>query len=115
VLSRNPTDSYELFGSLDSGGSVTPLARYTISILPEPRGSGSVIRNPDQADYEEGTLVALTAVSNSGYQFVRWGILGSIIQDPTQNPMQITMNSNKAGTALFEPSGVIGIDPPPNI
>jgi len=61
-------------------------------------GSGSVSKNPDQTSYLDGASVELTAVPATGWHFVRWegDLTGSV------NPETITLNGNKAVTAVFE-------------
>jgi uncharacterized repeat protein (TIGR02543 family) len=60
-------------------------------------GSGSVIKNPDQATYLYNTVVTLTAEPAPGWSFAGWSgdALGA---DLTTN---VTMTDNKAATATF--------------
>lgn len=60
--------------------------------------NGTVVKNPDQTSYAPGTVVTLTAVPNSLYQFSSWS--GDVTG--TSNPATVTMNSNKTVTANFE-------------
>jgi len=60
-------------------------------------GSGSLTKNPSQAQYASGTVVTLTASPASGWSFKGWS--GAITS--STNPTTITMNSNKAITATF--------------
>jgi uncharacterized repeat protein (TIGR02543 family) len=59
--------------------------------------NGSVQKSPDHSQYDSGSVVALTAVPNAGYQFTGWsgGITG------TTNPSSVTMNAAKSVTANF--------------
>ena len=61
-------------------------------------GNGSVTRSPDTALYDENSTVSLTAVPDSGYQFVSW----SGDYSGTDNPAQITMDDDKVISASFE-------------
>ena len=72
-------------------------ATYTLTTSVSPAASGSVARNPDAASYSSGTVVTLTATSNSGYAFSNWS------GDATgmANPTTVTMNANKSVTAYF--------------
>ena len=83
------------------------ISLYTITINITPEGAGNVNLNPSTAQYPAGTTVTLEAVANQGYKFSHWG--GDIIN--TQNPLVITMDSNKSITAYFVPistqSGVV--------
>ncbi len=81
-----------------SGGGGTS---YTLTVSVSPQGSGVVYLNPSQGVYTAGTQVTLTATANSGYVFSSWS--GDLTG--TQNPVVITMNSNKSVTANFVQSG----------
>jgi hypothetical protein len=59
--------------------------------------NGSVIIDPDQAEYDEGTTVELTPVPDENYKFDNWS--GDIISSST--PITITMDSEKEITANF--------------
>ena len=68
-------------------------------------GSGSIILNPSEGTYLEGTPVQVQANPMTGWEFSYWqGDLSG-----TVNPATVTMNSNKQITALFTEQGV----PPP--
>jgi lysyl endopeptidase len=76
-----------------SGG--TPPPQYTLTT--NTVGNGSITLNPPGGIYDEGTVVTLTAVPASGWQFDGWS--GDL--SGTANPTTITMNSNKNVTATF--------------
>ena len=61
-------------------------------------GNGSVVLDPPGGTYNKGTVVQLTAVADSGSSFDKWSrdITGTV------NPINITMNDDKAVTANFE-------------
>ncbi|HMD13110.1 MAG TPA: hypothetical protein VKI62_00650, partial [Bacteroidota bacterium] len=59
--------------------------------------NGTVTKNPNQATYNAGTSVQLTASPNTGYHFVSW----SGDTSSTVNPLTIIMNTNKTLTANF--------------
>jgi uncharacterized repeat protein (TIGR02543 family) len=46
--------------------------KYTITSAANPTDGGTVLRNPDQTYYEEGTIVSVTAVPAKGYTFTEW-------------------------------------------
>ena len=59
--------------------------------------NGSVLKNPDQLNYLNGTDVVLTATPNPGYAFTSW----SVDAVGTVSPLTVTMNANKNVTANF--------------
>ena len=60
-------------------------------------GSGSVAKSPDQATYDHGTNVQLTATPAPGQTFLGWGGDAS----GSTNPLTVAMTSNKNITASF--------------
>ncbi len=60
-------------------------------------GSGSVNRNPSQANYNHGTSVQVTAVPGTGYSFTGW----SGDTTGTNNPFTVILHENKSYTATF--------------
>ncbi|MEM2118870.1 MAG: M14-type cytosolic carboxypeptidase, partial [Candidatus Bathyarchaeia archaeon] len=72
-------------------------AKATLTVSVSPGGSGSVIKNPDNATYAYGTSVQLTAVASAGYTFSHWE--GDLTGD--LNPATIIMTGNKTVTAVF--------------
>src|ERR1035437_4948619 len=65
---------------------------YTLNVT---ASNGTVLKNPNQAAYNEGDKVQLTATPNSGYVFTSWS---GDATGPT-NPLPVTMNANKNITA----------------
>jgi len=59
--------------------------------------NGSVVKNPNQATYNSGSTVTLTATPNTGYVFSSW----SGDATGSTNPLTVTMNANKNITANF--------------
>ena len=96
----NPADI-----TMDANKSVTatfsqlPVEQYTLTV--NTVGQGSVTLNPPGGVYDDGTVVTLTAVPNSGWKFDNWSgdLTGSA------NPDTITMNANKTVTANFSEIG----------
>ena len=84
------------------GGTQTQ--QYTLTVVVNPQGAGTVSLNPAGGTYTAGTVVTLTATPNSGYVFSSWG--GDL--SGSQNPTSITMNSNKVVIANFTQSGGTG-------
>ena len=87
-----------------------PTLNITIPFRPAPPitltvsndGNGSVNISPTGGTYTEGTVVTLTPVANSGYQFAHWS--GTNDSDPEDNgngTWSLTMDANKSLTANF--------------
>lgn len=70
-----------------------------------PTGSGTIIKIPDQTNYDYLSTVELTAVPNAGWSFSYWSIAndtsGSPTINSTENPITIVMDNNKRVTAVF--------------
>lgn len=77
-----------------TNGSVI-LREFTLGVTLD--GSGSVIKNPNQATYAYGTVVQLTATVDSGWTFGSWS--GNL--SGSTNPASITMNGNRSVTVHF--------------
>jgi uncharacterized repeat protein (TIGR02543 family) len=68
---------------------------YTLVTSVNPTGTGTI--SPENGTYSPGTVVTLTATSNSGYAFTGWGgdCSGSV------NTCNVLMDKNKTVTADF--------------
>jgi uncharacterized repeat protein (TIGR02543 family) len=112
TLTATPVSGQKFTGwSGDASGTTNPLtitmnsnktitanfAAIQYSLTTSSSGSGSVSKSPDQALYNSGTKVILTATQGSGQQFTGWSRYAS----GTTNPLTVTMNSNKTITANF--------------
>jgi uncharacterized repeat protein (TIGR02543 family) len=92
-------------GSATSAGSFEvrlPLLSVAVS------GSGSVTLSPPGGSFAPGTVVTLTALPASGFQFAGWsGDLGG-----SSNPATLTMNGDRSVTASFTaiPPGFVSLD-----
>jgi len=82
--------------------SQLPVNQYSLTF--NTTGQGSVTLNPPGGVYDEGTVVTLTAVPDSGWQFDNWS--GDL--SGSTNPTTITMNANKTVTANFSEVGTTG-------
>ena len=74
------------------------LSDYTITIIVEPAGTGTVELNPEKDKYTENEEVELIANGEPGYSFREWS--GDL--NGNSNPAQIIMNDHKVITAHFE-------------
>jgi len=111
ILTATPATGYTFTGwSGDATGSTNPItvtmtgnknitANYTINkyTIALTSANGTVAKIPDQASYDYGTTVTLTATPGPGYHFVNWtgNVTGSA------NPVSVSMDGNKTITANF--------------
>ncbi len=85
---------------MDAGKAVTATfdyIEYTFTVTPAPTAGGTATKTPDKTTYHYGDVVTLQAFPNTGYTFVNW--TGS--STSTSNPLNVTVNANKAYTANF--------------
>jgi len=80
---------------------------YTLTININPEGCGTVIINPPGGIYTAGTEVELSAVGYGLYEFDFWS--GDLTGN--QNPIVITIDSNKNITAnfVYRPAATISV------
>ena len=85
--------------SVTMNGAITETANFAINtyILTVNATNGTVTKNPDQAIYDHGTSIELTATPVTGYHFINWSNGAS----GTENPLTIVMDGNKTITANF--------------
>lgn len=110
-LTAIPTANYAFtYWGDDATGSANPLtitidgdktvtahfALNTYALIVEAT-NGTVMRSPDQANYDADSRVVLTAIPAQGYRFDDW----SGDESGSDNPLTITMNENKIITANF--------------
>lgn len=85
--------------TMDSNKDVTAVfapITYDLTTAVTPEAAGSV--EPIGGTYNAGTVVALTATPAAGYEFVEW--TGDVTG--TDNPINVTMDSDKSVTAVFQ-------------
>jgi uncharacterized protein YjdB len=73
--------------------------QYPLTILTEGEGTVSeeIVSNGRVEDYDEGTVVKLTANPAEGWRFVTW-----IELESTQNPLEVTITDSLILTARFD-------------
>ena len=71
----------------------------TYALTSKMEGKGSISRSINKDSYISGSVVSLTATPAAGYKFIGW----SGDMNVFQNPLTLTMNSNKKITAIFDP------------
>lgn len=72
--------------------------KKTFELSTNTEGEGTVSADPNQDEYEYDSTVELTAEADEGYKFVEWK--GDV--ESTDSPEEITIDSNKKVTAVFE-------------
>jgi hypothetical protein len=90
--------------TMNSDKTVTATFSDSSTLTVNTSFGGSVLKDPDQPKYADGTVVRLMAVASAGYAFVGWG--GDA--GGSANPLDVTMNTDKVISAGFIRSG--GID-----
>lgn len=93
VLSTSPSYTFVLSSNRSLVANFT-LNTYTLTVNAT---NGTVVKNPDQARYNHGTTVQLTATPATGFVFTSW----SGDATGSTNPLTVTMNGNKNITANF--------------
>jgi len=78
----------------NSGGGVN---KYTLSVSASPASGGSVSRSPNQASYDAGTSVTVTANPANGWKFSNWTGASS----SASSSISVKMDDNKTLTAVF--------------
>lgn len=106
MLSISPVTSVKAIVSNAACGAGATLASptacgcgvYSLTTAVMPVAGGTVTKNPDAALYAPDSIVTVTAIPNTGYEFVSWS------GDATGNDLSatVTMNANKSVTANFQ-------------
>ncbi|MEJ2753084.1 MAG: hypothetical protein P8169_10495, partial [Chloroflexota bacterium] len=98
LTGSEPTAALMMDG--DKAVTATFVEEYTLTV--DVIGDGQVVISPDQEYYEAGTEVTLTAVAGQDFYFDGWSGDAS----GAMNPLVVTMDSDKAITAIFAKSTV---------
>jgi len=80
---------------LDNVFSAAAIDRYTLDVAVV--GNGSVVIDPGESTYGNGTIVGLTAVADNGWIFSHW--MGDI--SGSDNPENVIMDDDKSVVAVF--------------
>ena len=75
-----------------------PVKNYSISISASPTEGGTI---SGSGQYEEGTVVTVTAVPNEDFRFLAWTEADTQIS--TEASLTFTVTSDRTLTAIFEP------------
>ncbi|MCC8426433.1 ice-binding family protein [Mucilaginibacter sp. UR6-11] len=93
TVSTSPAYTFPLNGNRTLVANFTQNV-YTLNVTAV---NGTVAKNPNQATYNSGSTVVLTATPNAGFTFSSWS--GDAAGGA--NPLTVVMNSNKNITANF--------------
>src|SRR5436309_3424143 len=96
-ISQGAVASYSFTNVTDNHTIEASFAIDTHSLTVNTVGQGSVAKNPDQASYDHGSTVQLTATPATGWHFAGW----SGAATGTTNPLSVTMDGDKTVTATF--------------
>jgi hypothetical protein len=91
------------FGPHGLSAAQAQVTCYTLTIAASPVAGGTVTPNPPPncgSQYEQGTVVTLTASPNAGYIFWLW-TGAAILPTTSSNPGTVTMDSDKSVTGNF--------------
>ena len=82
-------------------GTVADVAKYTMEAQASPAQAGSISVYPVSDEYDEGSVLKLTATENFGYDFVNWTDAdGNILSQEPQ--FMYTINANSKLSANFK-------------
>lgn len=82
-------------------GTVEEATTYNLTVIATPRNGGNITINPNYEQFEEGSVVKLTATPNFGYHFVNWtDASGNEVS--TEAEFNYTVNANAELTANFK-------------
>ena len=104
-LSPSTTYYYRIYSYNSAGpssycscsGTTASLPQYALAMQVSPSGAGSVAVVPNQAAYQQGTQVTITANASAGYRFQSWS--GDLTL--STNPAIVTMDGAKSISANF--------------
>ena len=82
-------------------GAAAQVTKYVLNTQVAPAEAGSITREPDLAQYKEGTVVTLKASKNFGYKFKEWQDgNGTVVATDAQTT--VTMDGEKTMKAVYE-------------
>ena len=105
VDSSNGTTAYiTMNGNRTVTANFSQNCVYTLSVIVNPSGSGTISLSPNKSTYCPGEQVTLYATPNSGYTFSSWSGV-----DSSSGPIAyVTMNGSRVVTANFASAAILG-------
>ncbi len=102
ISSTKKTVSVKVSGDL----AVKAVFIQQVSLITSYTGNGIVTANPSLSIYDKDQEVTITATPASGWSFDHWS--GSVTS--TDNPLNVTMDSDKTIAAVFIKPSTVGIE-----
>lgn len=98
AISGSGSTQYAMRALVDTDTAPPPIVEYTLDIV-EGEG-GTTVPSAGQYTYNEGTVVPITAVPSSGYEFVGW--LKNGVSFSTSLSTNLTIDSDIVLTPVFQ-------------
>ena len=93
----------------DVAGTIESVPTYTMAVRLGTEGAGKVSCNPAGTEFDEGTLITVTATENFGYHFTSWtDEEGNTIS--TSNPYSFEIKSNTSLVAEYSKNNVYALN-----
>lgn len=83
---------------------------YSLTLIADPSGAGTIIRDPVAAEYAPGTEVTVRAFAAEGFVFEGWqtdGTIGTNGELDTSEEITVVMNEDLDVTAKFAAAAVV--------
>lgn len=81
----------------DESFTTTQVINYSINVSADPSNGGAVTGG---GSYQQGQLCTVTAINNTGYDFVNWTEFGSVVSNSANYTFNV--NSNRTLVAHFQ-------------
>lgn len=93
----------------DVAGTLMPVPSYTFSAKPSPAEAGKVNSNPAGSEFDEGTVITVTATENFGYHFAAWtDAAGNEVS--TENPYTFEITEDTELLATYTSKNVYALN-----
>ncbi len=93
----------------DMTGTLEPVPSYTLSVKLGTEGAGKVSNNPAGSEFDEGTVITVSATENFGYHFANWTDAdGNAVTD--KNPYTFEIKENTTLVATYTKANVYALN-----
>jgi Divergent InlB B-repeat domain len=107
-VSNPSSGSFDLSGT-SVGETIAYLTQFELIISVTPSNTGSV--SPDHGWFDAGSVVNLSAIAGTGYQFVGWQGSGPGNYTGPRDPASVTIGGPVSEVARFEGASTSGTSP----